>query len=291
MGARATLGAAVVCIALLTLGPASAAGSSSPTVFRAAFYYPWYPGAWRQQGLDPFTRYHPSLGFYNGGSVPVVAEQIAAMKRTGLDGLIASWFGPGSSTDAHVPTIVAALRRPSLRSFRFTLYYEVGNGLPPPAKIRRYATLSSYLRVDGKPVLFVYNASPDGASCQGVDELKAAAAGLFYLNLKVFVGFRRCASQPESWHQYGPAVRESHVAGYSDTISPGFFKASEGAPRLARSLSAWSQAAKDMVASREQWQLVTTFNEWGEGTAIEQSQEWGSSYLDALREAIRGRVR
>ena len=42
-----------------------------------------------------------------------------------------------------------------------------------------------------------------------------------------------------------------------------------------------------MVASREQWQLVTTFNEWGEGTAVEGATEWQSSsgygaYLDAL---------
>jgi hypothetical protein len=42
-----------------------------------------------------------------------------------------------------------------------------------------------------------------------------------------------------------------------------------------------------MVASREPWQLVTTFNEWGEGTAVEPAREWRShsgfgKYLDAL---------
>jgi hypothetical protein len=42
-----------------------------------------------------------------------------------------------------------------------------------------------------------------------------------------------------------------------------------------------------MVASREPWQLVTTFNEWGEGTAVESASEWSSAsgygaYLDVL---------
>jgi hypothetical protein len=44
------------------------------------------------------------------------------------------------------------------------------------------------------------------------------------------------------------------------------------------------------VASGARWQLVTTFNEWGEGTAVEPSREWESesghgTYLDALRAA------
>jgi hypothetical protein len=42
-----------------------------------------------------------------------------------------------------------------------------------------------------------------------------------------------------------------------------------------------------MVDSGEDWQLITTFNEWGEGTATESAREWQSQsgfgeYLDAL---------
>jgi hypothetical protein len=42
-----------------------------------------------------------------------------------------------------------------------------------------------------------------------------------------------------------------------------------------------------MVASGEKWQLVTTFNEWGEGTSVESAAEFASGsgygqYLDAL---------
>ena len=37
-----------------------------------------------------------------------------------------------------------------------------------------------------------------------------------------------------------------------------------------------------MVASGEPWQLVTTLNEWGENSAIEPAQEWGSTYVEVL---------
>ena len=42
-----------------------------------------------------------------------------------------------------------------------------------------------------------------------------------------------------------------------------------------------------MAASEANFQLITTFNEWGEGTAVETANEWTSQsgfgeYLDAL---------
>jgi hypothetical protein len=48
-----------------------------------------------------------------------------------------------------------------------------------------------------------------------------------------------------------------------------------------------------MVASGTRWQLITTFNEWGEGTAVESADQWATSsgqgaYLDALHMVDRG---
>jgi hypothetical protein len=56
---------------------------------------------------------------------------------------------------------------------------------------------------------------------------------------------------------------------------------------LARDVDRWYQNVSDMMASGEPWQLITTFNEWGEGTAVEPATEWQSDsgygeYLDAL---------
>jgi hypothetical protein len=106
--------------------------------------------------------------------------------------------------------------------------------------------------------------------------------------LKVFPGYPACAHQPESWHQYAPAQREDHQASFSYTVSPEFDLTGPEPRRLPRDLTAFRDAVRRMVASGEPWQLVTTFNEWGENSATESAEEWASpsgfgQYLDALR--------
>jgi hypothetical protein len=56
---------------------------------------------------------------------------------------------------------------------------------------------------------------------------------------------------------------------------------------LARDTARFSKNVRDLVASKQPWQLITTFNEWGEGTAVESAKDWASAsgfgtYLDAL---------
>jgi hypothetical protein len=58
-------------------------------------------------------------------------------------------------------------------------------------------------------------------------------------------------------------------------------------PHLDRDLQRWSQDIRDMVTSGQSWQLITTFNEWGEGTSVESAIQWATAsaqgaYLDAL---------
>jgi hypothetical protein len=257
-------------------------GGSLTFPIRAAFYYPWFPEAWKQQGYDPFSWYKPTIGYYSTDAV--VKSQVAVMQKAGIQVGIASWWGQGSATDRRIPTLLAAAG-----SFRWTLYYEAeGSGNPTSSQISadlayiasRYGSNKAYLRVGGKPVIFVYGDGTDG--CGMADRWKAANTSGFYVVLKVFPGYRKCASQPSSWHQYAPAVAADHQAGYSYAISPGFWKRTEAAPRLARDPTRWAQNVAAMVASKEPWQLITTFNEWGEGTGVESTVQFGTTYLDAL---------
>src|SRR5207247_539670 len=127
----------------------------------------------------------------------------------------------------------------------------------------------------GKFVVFVYSDGSD--ACGMADRWKAANTVGAYVVLKVFSGYKTCTSQPDGWHQYAPAVAEDGQAPYSFSISPGFWKKSEATPRLARDLSRFNQNIKDMMASNANFQLVTTFNEWGEGTAVESATQWATS--------------
>lgn len=263
-----------------TVGPTPDPQPAFP--IRAAFYYPWFPEAWNQQGLNPFSHYTPSLGYYDTGAV--IGQHVAAMQSAGVQAGIASWWGQGTPTDGRIPALLNGAG-----SFRWALYYEQeGSGNPTSATIAadlsyigsRYAGQPGYLRVGGKPVIFVYGDATDG--CGMADRWKAANTAGFYVVLKVFAGYTACASQPDSWHQYAPAVAEDHQAGYSFSISPGFWKATETTPRLTRDATRWQTNVRDMTASREPWQLLTTFDEWGEGSGFEDTTQLGSTYRTIL---------
>jgi hypothetical protein len=257
---------------------------------RAAFYYPWFPETWGNLS-DPFTVYHPSLGFYDSSDASAIANHIDAMQYGNISTGIASWWGQGTRTDQRIPLLLdAAAGQP----FWWSLYHEgEGSGDPTVQQIQsdlvhirdHFATSPNYLRVNGKFVVFVYAQGTDG--CGMADRWKQANTVGAYVVLKVFAGYRNCASQPDGWHQYAPAVATDSQAGYSYAISPGFWKKGESSPRLARDLTRWRQNIDAMVASNAPFQLVTTFDEWGEGTAVESASEWASSsgygaYLDAL---------
>ena len=216
------------------------------------------------------------------------------MSGAGLDAGIASWWGQGSATDQRVPLLLNAA---SGTSFRWTLYYEPeGTSDPSVAQISsdlgyidsHYGNSPTFLRHNGHPVIFVYADASDG--CAMADRwAQADPTQRFWVVLKVFAGYKTCPSQPEGWHQYAPAVAADSQVPYSYSISPGFWKVGE-TPRLARDTTRWATNVAAMAASNAQWELVTTWSEWGEGTQIEPATSYGTQYLDTLRDALTGIV-
>jgi phosphoesterase family protein/glycosyl hydrolase family 99 len=269
----------------------SGGGDRQPALpIRAAFYYPWFPETWGPSS-DRFTNYHPSLGWYDSSDVGVVSQHIAAMQYGGIQAGISSWWGQGSKTDLRVPTL---LRAADGTDFRWTLYYEPeAQGDPSVSKLQddlayiqnHYGNDPSFLRIDGRFVVFVYADASD--ACGMASRWSQANAVNAYIVLKVFPGYKTCGDQPAGWHQYGPASATADMSPYSYTISPGFWKKGESSPRLTRDIGRWTNQVAQMTASDARFQLITTFNEWGEGTAVESATEWATSsgfgkYLDVL---------
>jgi hypothetical protein len=257
---------------------------------RAAFYYPWYPEAWKQQSYYPYTNYTPSLGLYSSRDVDILKQHIAMMQHAHIDAGIASWWGQGSQTDGKIDGLLSAAAG---TNFHWALYYEdEGQENPTVSQIQsdlayirdHYGESPNFLRVDGNFVVFVY--SDRGDRCGMADRWKQANTVGAYIVLRIFPGYAKCASQPDSWHQYSPATAVVQVGEMSYAISPGFWLKG-GSVRLERDIDQWSQNVRDMVASGAKWQLIETFNEWGEGTAVEPAEQWSSSsgyglYLDEL---------
>src|SRR2546423_549509 len=95
---------------------------------RAAFYYPWFPEAWSQNGQEPYTHYTPSLGYYDSSDPTVIRQHIAAMQYGHIEAGILSWWGQGHHTDNRVGPILAATAG---TDFYWALYYERENAGDP----------------------------------------------------------------------------------------------------------------------------------------------------------------
>ncbi len=273
---------------------------STSTTVRATFYYPWFTETWGSL-TTPDTNYHPTAGFYSSDTASVITKHIQQMTYAGLDASIASWWGQGQHSES---TRIPALLNNSANSsngknLKWSLYYEKESiGDPTVTEINadltyiksNYASNANYLQIGGKPVIFVFTDGND--ACAMAQRWHDANTLGFYVVLKVFSGYTACATQPDGWHQYGPASAKDSQGKYSYTISPGFFKYNETTARLPRlSATDWTTNVNAMVASNAQFQLVTTFNEWGEGSAVEPATEWASTsgygtYIDVLHQIL-----
>ncbi len=279
--------ARVACALLAACAVAVPAASAAPRPITAAFYYAWYPETWR-----PTPHATPSLGHYRSMDTRIVRTHLRELRRAHVQAAIVSWWGIGDRSDGRFHRLLQLTRH--LRSpVRLAIYYEPeGVGDPSVARlsadITHVLTLArspAYLRVHAKPVIFAF--ADGGDACGMASRWRRANRGRAHVVLKIFPGYQHCADQPSSWHEYAPAHAQVLVPGQSYSVSPGFFYARDAQPRLARSVSRFRASVRRMYAAHVRWRLITTFNEWGEGTAVEPSTSWGTAYLDAL--ARRGR--
>ena len=268
-----------------------------PLPVRAAFYYAWYPEEWWAGAFFPYSFYHPSLEYYSDADAHVVRDHTDALLYAHLNAGIYSWWGVDGDppTDLRFWRYLAAARATPLK---WALYYEPeGYGNPDVAKLRSdleyirdsYALLPSYLKVNGRFVVFVYGDPAD--NCATAQRWREANTVGAYVVLKAFAGFRDCAAQPDAWHEYSAALPEYALQPDSFMVAPGFDERGEPAPRLPRDVARWRADVQDMVASNAAWQLVLTFNEWREGTSVESAREWATpsgegAYLDVLHELV-----
>jgi Glycosyl hydrolase family 99 len=317
-----------------TPSPSPTADFQPSAPYYATFFYPWYrniasDGAysyWQDQGNTPPTtwfghylpdidpsRFDPASELYSSQDYDTFRWQVGKMAEARQEVAITSWFGQGTKQDVSVSTYLNDfMKRPDnpYPNLRFCLYYEQ-EGFGDPAVSRlvndlayikdRYAASPFFLRVGGKPVIFVYGDATDGAATsKRWKDANAQVGKAFYYVLKVYPGYASDPNQPSSWHQYGPSSRFGSHGRYSTYVSPGFWKDAAGeTARLGRDLSAFSSAVTAMVTADTTWKLVETWNEWGEGSSVEPGRQtlidptgrealdphgtpFGNSYVDVL---------
>lgn len=262
-----------------------------PFQFRAIFYYPWFFGGW---DIYPI-KYIPSLGYYDQTDPKILTRHIDCLVYAKCDVGIISWWGQNHFTDGMTQLILNASIG---RNIKWAIYYEIeGTTNPSVEKIHmdlnyirdKYASHPNFLKIDGRFVIFIYTPN-DYLSCEIMERWRVFKE--VYIVPGAVRNYLQCPSQPDGWHQYNPIQDTSttwdiHRRLYSFSISPGFFNMEADSPRLIRDIVRFKRNIRDMVASQAPWQLITTFNEWIEGTSVESAVEWETSsgfgfYLDAL---------
>jgi glycoprotein endo-alpha-1,2-mannosidase len=303
---------------------------SSPIERRVmAFYYPWYgvpdgPGGagnvvhWGKidatnHDIAASTHY-PVLGAYDSHDPKVIEQHCQWAVAAHVDTFIVSWWGHGDYTDRAMPKILDACERHGLAA---CIYYET---VPKPQTaetaardiirlLEKYGSHKAHLKVDGKPVVFIYGRAVEQLGLLGwLEAVKLVNAGyrggavligdqFSYGAARVFDGVHTyntagsidgkslpdlekwAAGTYQSWVQLSDRADKistiTVIPGYDDTKirKPGFaVERHDG--ELYR--IQWEQA----IAADPHWVLVTTFNEWHEGSEIEPSLEYGSKYIE-----------
>lgn len=261
------------------------------------------------------STHYPALGAYDSHDVKVIDQHCRWARRAGIDTLIVSWWGHNSFCDRATNRILDVCERHGLKA---CIYYETVPN-PQTAKsaaddivrvLRKYGGHPAHLEVGGRPVVFVYGRAvqeigltgwldaielingqyPGGATFIG-DQFSYGAArvfdGVHTYNTAGSLG----SMTPAEVRKWAPGTYESWVAladragkistltvipGYDDTKirKPGLAVERYGGELYRRQ---WAAAIK----ADPHWILITSFNEWHEGSEIEPSWEDKEIYLDA----------
>lgn len=275
--------------------------------YYATFVYLWYknpntdsswsywsdlsnkpPSTWFSHYLpDPNpSAFDPANELYSANNYDNFKWQVSKMAEAKQEVAIASWWGQGTREDVAFNNIINNFMPKADNPYpnlRWSMYYEnEGFSDPPVSTIvsdlnyikTKYAGSPYMLRVNGKPVIFVYAGANDnpGTMTQRWKDANSQVGNYFYINLKVYSGYKTDPNQPDSWHQYAPANRSGSHSPYSYYVSPGFWKDGD-AERLVRDPVDFENVVKAMVSSNATWRLTETWNEWGEGTAVEPGEQ------------------
>ena len=276
-----------------------------------AFYYPWYgtpdgpSGEWVHwnpyQGNYAST-HRPSSGYYDSLDPETVRRHIREAQGAGIDGFIASWWGMNSFEDRAFRVLLEVAEE---EGFLVCPYYEDAKTpqtitTEVAAIVSRYGSSSAFLKVDALPVVFFYvrvisrfSLAQWESVFTALDNLEsrifAIADSLQPEYLSVFQGLHTynpvALTFEETTEQYATASLASRMKDslFAATVLPGyeeaFFRSSS--PRSERADGETYHTYWELArASKAHWILITSFNEWHEGSEIEPSDEFGRAYLD-----------
>jgi len=269
---------------------------------------------------DTGTSHHPYPDVYDSSSEEVIERHLRTAERCGIDGLIVSWWGKGTFEDKVFKKMFEVAERKKFK-IKLSVYYEeipekrIDGVVEDLYYLSEFFERENFLKWNSRPVIFVYGraiipgwSSPMVSWKKAIDSFPEVifsgdltAYFLSSILIKAFIkdGF-------SGIHIYNPLLdilfigdigslygkfvgtgRSQNVIpaltvipGYDDRNigreNPHFIDRKDG--ELYREF--WEKA----LIAKPDWILITSFNEWHEGTEIEESYEFGDRYIKITEE-------
>lgn len=295
---------AALLLAASGSAPPRLSAQESPLVL--AFYYAWFDqGTWQSgrtagQPVQPYASADPAT----------IERHVTQAQQAGIDALIQSWYGPQERNNQTETNFRTLLDVAAAKGLRAAVDFETtGPFFPDQAAVSAalshllavHARHPAYLRYQGKPVVFFWRqqrfsveqwagirrqVDPNHDSlwiAEGVDIAYQSVFDGHHLYSVAWSGdpagtMQDWAGRVQAFERENGVDRlwvATAMPGYDDTRLP---RANAFAvPR--RDGAYYRETWQAAIASRPDMVVITSFNEWLEGTQLEPATGYGDRYL------------
>ncbi len=301
---------------LLPAVPPTRAESSKPVI---ALYFAWYEDYdWQSGRMGDFP---PQL--YTSGDTSVMQQQLQQARDAGIDGFMVCWFGQEDSRiDGRFQQL---LHLAEGTDFKLSLYLDItaSGNFQTAEQVRdnlryaidTYGSHPNFLRWDGRPVIGFWSlpsvatypglnapqtwqrlrqeVDPDGSTFwlgEGVDfSYLDTFDSIYFFDItwaaepsSAMASYSRKLNQYNSGHGTQKPFVATVMPGYDDTRSTDRQTHYRDRANGDYYIKSWQTAIDHQAAMV----IITSWNEWFEGTYIEPSQNYGTQYLDLTRQWV-----